>query len=274
MKSIGSLGHWGSAARERVVAAASLLAMSAVAITLMVSAPAARAEPTLGGALAAPTPAVATTTSVTLAPLSPATPVPAPTVARPSSALVVDFRGEPASPEARAMARAAFERADAKGLPFGVVDKKAAKLFVFLADGRLAGAAPALLGLARGDRVAPGVGDMVATGIPADLRTTPAGRYDSQPGPNLKGETVIWVDYDAAFAIHRLRPSPARERRAERLASPSPDDNRISLGCVVVTGEFFDRVVAPVLGHGAGVVYVLPEPAPAPLAQGDATRQL
>lgn len=274
MKSIGSLGHWGSAARERVVAAASLLAMSAVAITLMVSASAARAEPTLGGALAAPTPAVATTTSVTLAPLSPATPVPAPTVARPSSALVVDFRGEPASPEARAMARAAFERADAKGLPFAVVDKKAAKLFVFLADGRLAGAAPALLGLARGDRVAPGVGDMVATGIPADLRTTPAGRYDSLPGPNLKGETVIWVDYDAAFAIHRLRPSPARERRAERLASPSPDDNRISLGCVVVTGEFFDRVVAPVLGHGAGVVYVLPEPAPAPLAQGDATRQL
>ena len=274
MKSIGSLGHWGSAARERVVAAASLLAMSAVAITLMVSASAARAEPTLAGALAAPTPAVATTTSVTLAPLSPATPVPAPTVARPSSALVVDFRGEPASPEARAMARAAFERADAKGLPFAVVDKKAAKLFVFLADGRLAGAAPALLGLARGDRVAPGVGDMVATGIPADLRTTPAGRYDSLPGPNLKGETVIWVDYDAAFAIHRLRPSPARERRAERLASPSPDDNRISLGCVVVTGEFFDRVVAPVLGHGAGVVYVLPEPAPAPLAQGDATRQL
>ncbi|WP_343605487.1 hypothetical protein [Roseateles sp.] len=274
MKSIGSLGHWGSAARERVVAAASLLAMCAVAITLMVSASAARAEPTLGGALAAPTPAVATTTSVTLAPLSPATPVPAPTLARPSSALVVDFRGEPASPEARAMARAAFERADAKGLPFAVVDKKAAKLFVFLADGRLAGAAPALLGLARGDRVAPGVGDMVATGIPADLRTTPAGRYDSLPGPNLKGETVIWVDYDAAFAIHRLRPSPARERRAERLASPSPDDNRISLGCVVVTGEFFDRVVAPVLGHGAGVVYVLPEPAPAPLAQGDATRQL
>ena len=274
MKSIGSLGHWGSSARERVIAAASLLAMSAVAITLMVSASAARAEPTLGGALAAPTPAVATTTSVTLAPLSPATPVPAPTVARPPSALVVDFRGEPASPEARAMARAAFERADAKGLPFAVVDKKAAKLFVFLADGRLAGAAPALLGLARGDRVAPGVGDMVATGIPADLRTTPAGRYDSLPGPNLKGETVIWVDYDAAFAIHRLRPSPARERRAERLASPSPDDNRISLGCVVVTGEFFDRVVAPVLGHGAGVVYVLPEPAPAPLAQGGATRQL
>ena len=295
MKSIGSLGHWEASARRRVFAAASLLAMSAAAMTLMASPTAARAEPALGGPLAAPTAAEALpaaarlapvptatpiaapalpTTTVTLAPASAATTLPAPSVARPSSALVVDFRGEPASPEARAMARAAFERADAKGLPFAVVDKKAAKLFVFLADGRLAGAAPALLGLARGDRVAPGVGEMVTTGIPPDLRTTPAGRYDSQPGPNLKGETVIWVDYDAAFAIHRLRPSPARERRAERLASPSPDDNRISLGCVVVAGEFFDRVVVPVLGHGAGVVYVLPEPAPAPLAQGGATRQL
>lgn len=179
----------------------------------------------------------------------------------------VDFRGETASSEAQDMARKAFERGDARGRPFAVVDKKDAKLYVFGADGRLVGAAPALLGLARGDTVAPGVGAMVATGIPAALRTTPAGRYDSQPGPNLKGETVIWVDYDAAFAIHRLRPSPASERRAERLASPSPDDNRISLGCVVVAGEFFDRVVTPVLGRGPGVVYVLPEPPPAAVAQ-------
>jgi hypothetical protein len=183
------------------------------------------------------------------------------------AAPAVDFRGESASPEARAMARTAFEHGDARGLPFAVVDKKEARLFVFHADGRLAGTAPALLGLARGDSVAPGVGQMVAAGIPPAWRTTPAGRYDSQPGPNLKGETVIWVDYDAAFAIHRLRPSPAQERRAERLASPSPDDNRISLGCVIVAGEFFDRVVTPVLGRGHGVDYVLPEPAPAAIAQ-------
>ncbi|WP_377160180.1 L,D-transpeptidase [Roseateles sp. UC29_93] len=186
----------------------------------------------------------------------------------------VDFHGEAASPEARAMARVAFEHADAKGLPFAVVDKKEAKLFVFSADGHLIGAASALLGLARGDTVAPGVGQMVSTGIPPDLRTTPSGRYDSQPGPNLKGETVIWVDYDAAFAIHRLRPGPAYERRAERLASLSPDDNRISLGCVVVTGDFFGRVVAPVLGHGPGVVYVLPEPASAAVAQNTASGRL
>ncbi len=164
------------------------------------------------------------------------------------------------SPQAQQMVRLALEGGDAQGLPFAVVDKQDARLLVFRADGRLAGASPALLGLARGDRLDPNVGQMVATGIPPALRTTPSGRYDSQPGRNLKGELVVWVDYDAAFAIHRLRPAPASERRAERLASPSPDDNRISLGCVIVTGEFFDQVVRPVLGEGPGVVYVLPEP--------------
>lgn len=173
----------------------------------------------------------------------------------------VDFRGTAVSAEARQMARMAFEGGDAQGLPFAVVDKQDARLLVFNADGRLAGATPALLGLARGDDLAPNVGQMVTTGIPPELRTTPSGRYDTQPGRNLTGETVIWVDYDAAFAIHRLRPSPASERRAERLASATPEDNRISLGCVIVTGEFFDQVVRPVLGQGAGVVYVLPEPA-------------
>ncbi|UXH77754.1 hypothetical protein [Roseateles amylovorans] len=172
----------------------------------------------------------------------------------------VDFRGVTVSESARQMAQRAFESGDAKNLPFAVVDKKEARLLVFSADGRLVGGTPALLGLARGDDVAPDVGRMVATGIPPALRTTPSGRYDTQPGVNLKGEAVIWVDYDAAFAIHRLRPSPAVERRAERLASASPDDNRISLGCVIVTGDFFDRVVRPVLGQGAAVVYVLPEP--------------
>jgi hypothetical protein len=179
-----------------------------------------------------------------------------------ATAVQAQLEAAAVSPEAQQMVRLALEGGDAQGRPFAVVDKKEARLLVFRADGRLAGAAPALLGLARGDTLDPNVGQMVNTGIPPALRTTPSGRYDSQPGPNLKGETVIWVDYDAAFAIHRLRPAPASERRAERLASPSPDDNRISLGCVIVTGEFFDHVVRPVLGAGPGVVYVLPEPLP------------
>ncbi|QPF74345.1 L,D-transpeptidase [Roseateles sp. DAIF2] len=148
---------------------------------------------------------------------------------------------------------------DARGRPFAIIDKKAARLYVFHADGRLAGASPALLGLARGDVSPPGVGQKVLSGIPPGERITPAGRFDSEPGRNLKGEAIVWFDYEAALAIHRLRPAPAAERRPQRLASDEAEDKRISLGCVVVAGAFYDEVVAPLLGRQRGVVYVLPE---------------
>jgi hypothetical protein len=164
-----------------------------------------------------------------------------------------------ASRDARLVMRWVLEAGDAQGQPFAVVDKKAAQIFVFDRHGRLAGSAPALIGQAFGDGTAPGVGDMPPASIPVTLRTTPAGRFASQPGHNLKGEAVVWVDYAAAVAIHRLRPAAPAERRPQRLASPSPDDNRISLGCVVVDELFYDAVVAPILGRERGIVYVLPE---------------
>ena len=171
----------------------------------------------------------------------------------------VDFRGHPASDEARAVAHWSLASGDTRGRPFAVVDKKDARLFVFSASGHLLGMAPALLGLARGDDSAPGVGRKVSTGIPRQERTTPAGRFESEPGHNLSGEAIVWIDYEAAVAIHRIRPAAASERRPQRLASDTPADNRISLGCVVVDEAFYDQVVAPTLGKQRGVVYVLPE---------------
>ncbi|MEK8029489.1 L,D-transpeptidase [Ideonella sp. DXS29W] len=171
----------------------------------------------------------------------------------------VDFLEEPASAEVRAVAVHAFERGDAHGRPIAIVDKQNARIFVFGADGVLRGTTPVLLGLARGNESAPGIGKKAGGYIAPAERTTPAGRFNSEPGHNAKGEAIVWVDYDAAFAIHRLRPAPAAERRPARLASPSPDDNRISQGCVIVSGAFYDEVIAPVLGRQRGVVYVLPD---------------
>ncbi|MDO9092181.1 MAG: L,D-transpeptidase [Rubrivivax sp.] len=159
----------------------------------------------------------------------------------------------------QALARWAFTDGDAGGRPFAVVDKLGARLYVFTAAGHLAGSTPALLGQQRGDNTTPGVGDRVATGIPMAQRTTPAGRFASEPGRNLQGEAVVWVDYDAAVAVHRLRPAAAAERRPQRLASATPADNQITLGCIVVAGDFYDRVVAPLLGKHRGTVYVLPD---------------
>ena len=50
------------------------------------------------------------------------------------------------------------------------------------------------------------------------------------------------------------------ERRAERLATPTPDDNRITHGCINVSPEFYEQVVRPTFERG-GVFYILPDKA-------------
>lgn len=167
-----------------------------------------------------------------------------------------------ASAEVRGLLQWAAASRDTGDRAFAVVDKKGGTLYVFRANGTLAGSTPALLGAARGDRSAPGVGLLRPEQIPPHERTTPAGRFASQPGRNHEGEHIVWVDYDASIAIHRLRPGASYAPRSARLASGGGDDNRVSYGCIVVPEAFYDSVVRPVLGQGAGVVYVLPDSVP------------
>lgn len=159
---------------------------------------------------------------------------------------------------AQSMADQVLGAADAGGLPFAVVDKNNALLSIYRGDGRLAGSTPVLLGRMPGDQATPGVGDR-AQGARLKLsdRTTPAGRFAAEPGRNRSGEAIIWLDYNNALAIHRLRPSPASEQRAQRLVSPWPTDHLITAGCVVVPVAFYDNVVQQILGHSKSVVYVL-----------------
>jgi hypothetical protein len=149
-----------------------------------------------------------------------------------------------------------------QGLPFAVIDKKAAMLHVFAASGRLLGSSPVLLGLAVGDDSVPGIGTRKLSDIRPAERTTPAGRFMSEPGRNLQGEDIVWIDYDAAVSMHRVRASNKADRRLQRLATPTAADNRISYGCVNVPAAFYDAHVKPVFGLQPGVVYVLPETRP------------
>ena len=182
--------------------------------------------------------------------------------ALPARAAGIDFAGEHASADAQRVAQWVMENGDNRGTPFAIVDKKDARLFVFDAGGSVIGASPALLGLAPGDHSLPGVGDRDPTLLLPHELTTPAGRFESEPGRNHTGEAIVWFDYDAALAIHRLRPGKAHAARLKRLASPAPADHRGSLGCVVVPVAFYDSVVGPTLGRERGVVYVLPETRP------------
>lgn len=144
-------------------------------------------------------------------------------------------------------------------MPFAIVDKKDAKVFVFDAGGRLRGAAPALLGLALGDDAVPGIGDRALSSIRPEERTTPAGRFVAVLGGNMRGEDVLWVDYDGAVSMHRVITTRPADRRLQRLATPSPLDNRISYGCINVPAKFYENVVRPAFAGAGGIVYVLPE---------------
>lgn len=172
---------------------------------------------------------------------------------------VAQFERELASMDARHAADWVVESGNNTGLPFVILDKKEAKVFVFHPDGRLRGAAPALIGFAVGDDSAPGIGDKKLSAIRPEERTTPAGRFVASLDRNLKGGPILWVDYDAAISLHPVVTSNAKERRAERLASPSPLDNRISYGCINVPADFFKNVISPAFAGSDGIVYVLPE---------------
>jgi hypothetical protein len=161
---------------------------------------------------------------------------------------------------AAGLAQRVLASADHGGLPFAVVDKKAATLTVFRADGQFVGATAVLLGQTAGDQAVPGVGARAQSGLlRIGDRITTAGRFASEPGHNRDGEAVVWIDYDSALAIHRLRPDSSRHDRALRLASADPAVRRVSAGCVVVPVVFYEAVVAPVLGRGRGVIYVMAE---------------
>jgi len=164
--------------------------------------------------------------------------------------------------EVRQLAHAAVETRDSQSLPFAIIDKKNASVFVYAADGSLRGASPVLLGLARGDESASGIGERKLSEIRPDERTTPAGRFVSEPGLNLQGEDIVWVDYDAAVSMHRVRANNKAERRLERLASVTSEDNRISYGCINVPASFYDSYIKPALGDAHGVIYILPETHP------------
>jgi hypothetical protein len=173
-----------------------------------------------------------------------------------------ELRGHAATADARFVADWVADSRDNAGMPFVILDKRDARLFVFDADARLIDSSPVLLGLAAGDDSVPDIGSRPIAQVRPEERTTPAGRFVSTPGRNDKGEDIVWVDYDAAVSMHRVRPIDPKERRLERLASADPRERRISYGCINIPVAFFDGVVKPAVGQRKAVVYVLPETRP------------
>jgi hypothetical protein len=147
---------------------------------------------------------------------------------------------------------------DNAGLPFVVVDKVNARAYAFTPFAQLKATAPVLLG--------GGVGDMVLvspdapmSAIPEHKRITPAGRYPSRLVIDNHGKTVLLIDGPNLITMHIVAKGTPVQRRAERLASTTSDDNRVSFGCINVPPAFFTSVLDPDFRPRQGIVYVLPE---------------
>lgn len=178
---------------------------------------------------------------------------------QPPVARRADFGQENASADARHVADWAIDSGDNAGLPYLVVDKVNARVFVFDPQGRLRGASPVLLGLARGDHTVPGIGSRKLSTILPEERTTPAGRFIAALDRSLAGEEILWVDYDSGVALHRVIATAPKERRLQRLESSLPLEHRITFGCINVPVKFYEKVVSPAFTGTSGIVYVLPE---------------
>jgi hypothetical protein len=151
---------------------------------------------------------------------------------------------------------------DNQGLPFMIIDKRQTHLWVFDRAAQPKGNAAVLLGSARGDHTAPGIGQLPLAQIRPSDRTTPAGRFKADVGRNERGETVVWVDYDSGVSMHPVLTTNAAERREQRLATPTTADNRVSFGCINVPKDFHASVVLATVQRGPSIVYILPETQP------------
>ena len=144
------------------------------------------------------------------------------------------------------------ETSDNGGRPFIIADKKAGKLYLMNAEGKVVDTTPALFGRDTSDAA-------------RTDRATGAGKYDltysrDQRLPSGYEGSVQSFDTGRngeTFAIHRVIDVKG-ENRSGRLASATAHDNRITHGCINVPAEFYNQHLDGELG---AVLYVLPETA-------------
>lgn len=172
---------------------------------------------------------------------------------------LADFGDVKVSPDVKLVANWAAYTRDNGGRSFVVVDKKLARVYVFDPQGRLKADAPALLGEYVGDDSAPGVGDKPLWALKPWEKTTQAGRFVAEIGENSHKQDVVWVNYDLALSMHRVIKGLPKEHRAQRLASATYKDNRISNGCINLPIPFYEKVLAPTVRQTGAVIYVIPE---------------
>ncbi|EMQ4664148.1 hypothetical protein WG855_003719 [Escherichia coli] len=143
------------------------------------------------------------------------------------------------------------ETKDNQGQKYIIADKVAGELYIMDSRGNVLATMPALYGSRKGDAAVPG--------------QTPAGIFMLQQrhdvGVSLGGDVQQFAEHTdgSIWAIHRVLTANPKQMREARLKSATAADNRISLGCINVPADMYDKY----LKNGfQGKLYVIPEKKP------------
>jgi len=145
--------------------------------------------------------------------------------------------------------------AKAANKAFMITDKTGGMLHVFHADGSLLVQDVALVGKDVGDK------------LEGAKKITPAGQYDLHlvPDAEYTGGFVYHMggavrEDGLTVAVHAVYTGEASEKRPERLATPTPTDNRISWGCINVNNSTMVDTLLPAKAEINGsLIFVMPE---------------
>lgn len=143
------------------------------------------------------------------------------------------------------------ETKDNHGQKYIIADKVSGEMHIMDSRGNVLATMPALYGTQKGDAAVPGQ-------TPAGIFTLQQ-RYDV--ASSFGGDVQQFAEHSdgSIWAIHRVLTSNPKQMRQARLNSPTAEDNRVSLGCINVPADMYNKY----LKNGfKGKLYVIPEQRP------------
>ena len=143
------------------------------------------------------------------------------------------------------------ETKDNRGQKYIIADKVSGEMHIMDSRGNVLATMPALYGTQKGDAAVPGQ-------TPAGIFTLQQ-RYDV--ASSFGGDVQQFAEHSdgSIWAIHRVLTSNPKQMRQARLNSLTAEDNRVSLGCINVPADMYNKY----LKNGfKGKLYVIPEQRP------------
>jgi len=174
--------------------------------------------------------------------------------------VIANFDGAEHTTNVRIVANWVLQNTDNKGLPFSVADKQEGAVYFFDSEGNLTLKTPALFGRVIADYTSDEILAKDTHKISDKEKITPAGRFETYNKTSTDGNGLVAIYRVGAYtdlAFHKVYLKAPEERRLDRLASKTGNDNRISHGCINLPTKVAETMI-PKLKNGH-VTYILPE---------------